>query len=515
MAKQLCALLSQISLHPDLSEDAKKQIANAAEVNFSGVTCHTGKVQPGDVFFCVVGEKFDGNDFASEAVKKGAVCVFTERVNLELPIPVVPVVSVRKALAVASNLIYDCPSQKLRVLGVTGTNGKTTTTHLVEYVLNKWGKRTGLIGTLGARWPKQNGEVHSEKFGQTTPQAPDFQDMLFRMIEDGVTQVVMEVSSHALALGHVAGTQFASACLTNVTQDHLDFHKSMENYWRSKRILFEQLTESVHKNKSAIANADDALAANFLSAVDDGVKKYTYSAGIESGASLSLVSAEYDFDHSNLILTGPEGQFSARLKISGPFNTYNAMAAMMICYAEGIPIAQIVEALEEFTGVPGRFEIVRTANGTAKKEPLCIVDYAHTPDGLENVLKAARVLVPASGKLITVFGCGGDRDVSKRPKMGEIAHRLADQVIVTSDNPRSEDPQKIIADILAGIGRLSEVQVEADRNEAIKSAVLKAKTDDVIVIAGKGHETYQILGSTTIDFDDRVHAREALLQRTK
>jgi UDP-N-acetylmuramoyl-L-alanyl-D-glutamate--2,6-diaminopimelate ligase len=192
------------------------------------------------------------------------------------------------------------------------------------------------------------------------------------------------------------------------------------------------------------------------------------------------------------------------------------MAAILICHAEGISMSNITKALEEFVGVPGRFEIVRSGNnGSGKKEPLCIVDYAHTPDGLDNVLKAARTLVPASGKLIAVFGCGGDRDASKRPKMGEIAHKLADRVIVTSDNPRSEDPQKIIADILVGIGRLSEVQVQPDRNQAIKSAVLNAQPQDVIVIAGKGHETYQILGSTTIDFDDRVHAREALLERTK
>ena len=339
--------------------------------------------------------------------------------------------------------------------------------------------------------------------------------MLARMVENSLTHVVMEVSSHALALGHVAGTQFASACLTNITQDHLDFHKSMEHYWQSKRLLFEQLNESTQGNKSAIANADDVLAANFLSVAGPEINKYTYSCNTKSGASLNLLSAEYGFDQSRLTLAGPEREFALKLKISGPFNTYNAMAAILICYAEGITMVNIVRALEEFAGVPGRFEIVRASNnGVGKKEPLCIVDYAHTPDGLDNVLKAARALVPAGGKLIAVFGCGGDRDASKRPKMGEIAHRMADHVIVTSDNPRSEDPQKIISDILVGIGRLSEVQVEPDRNIAIKSAVLNAQSQDVIVIAGKGHETYQILGAKTIDFDDRVHAREALLERS-
>jgi len=515
LSKPLSQLLSKIVLHPRLAQGGKKQIDQAQKLSISGVSCHTGKIKPGDAFFCVVGEKLDGNNYAVEAVKKGAVCVFSERLDLQLAVPVISVSSVRNALAIASNFIFDCPSERLRVLGVTGTNGKTTTTHLVEHILNKSGKKAGLIGTLGARWPKSNGEIHNEKFGQTTPQAPDFQNMLSRMVENSLTHVVMEVSSHALALGHVAGTQFASACLTNVTQDHLDFHKSMEHYWQSKRLLFEQLTESAQENKSAIANADDVLASSFLSVLTAEIRKYTYSCNTKSGASLNLLSAEYGFDQSRLTIAGPDGEFALKTKISGPFNTYNAMAAILICYAEGIAMVDIIKALEEFVGVPGRFEIVRTSNNSSsKREPLCIVDYAHTPDGLDNVLKAARALVPASGKLIVVFGCGGDRDASKRPKMGEIAHRMADHVIITSDNPRSEDPQKIIADILAGIGRLSEVLVEQDRNLAIKSAILNAQLQDVIVIAGKGHETYQILGSKTIDFDDRVHAREALLERS-
>ncbi len=514
MPKQLSALLPQILLHPGLSGDAKDQIAQAGQIYLSGVTCHTGKVKAGDAFFCVVGEKLDGNNFAADAVKKGAVCVFSERLDLELPVPVISVSDVRKSLAAASNFIFGYPSRQLRVLGVTGTNGKTTTTHLVEHVFNTLGKPAGLIGTLGARWPMPDGQTHNEKFGQTTPQAPDFQSMLARMLESGVSRVIMEVSSHALALEHVAGTDFASVCLTNVTQDHLDFHKSMEHYWRSKRVLFEQLAESSQKNKSAIANSDDPLASSFLSVVTSEAKKYTYSCNTKSGASLNLLSTEYGFDHANLRFAGPEGEFSAKLKITGPFNTYNAMAAILICYAEGLKLNDIVTSLEEFAGVPGRFEIVRTNNGFSKHQPLCIVDYAHTPDGLENILKAARALIKPGGKLVAVFGCGGDRDASKRPKMGEIALRLADRVIITSDNPRSEDPQKIIADILTGVGRLSEVTVEADRNKAIKSAVLKAGADDVIVIAGKGHETYQILGPVTIDFDDRVHAREALRERS-
>lgn len=515
MSKSLSVLLTKIQLHPGLSAEDKNKLKELGSINLAGVSCHTGKLKPQDAFFCIVGEKLDGHDFVEQAVNKGASCVFSERLDLQLSVPVIPVADVRQAMAIAANFIYDYPSSHLRVLGVTGTNGKTTTTYLVEHVLKSTGHRTGLIGTLGARWPEADGKLHNENFGQTTPQSPEFQNMLFRMVENGVTHVVMEVSSHALALHHVTGTQFASACLTNITQDHLDFHKSMEHYWRSKRLLFEALALSTQKNKSAIINADDLLAANFLSALTPEVKKYTYSYNTKSGASLNLLSAQYSFDHSQLSLSGPEGPFSLDLKIGGPFNVYNAMAAFLICHAEGIKSSEIIQALSEFTGVPGRFELVRSSdNGAAnKKEPLCIVDYAHTPDGLENVLKAARVLVPTAGKLITVFGCGGDRDPFKRPLMGEIAHKLADRVIITSDNPRSEDPQKIIADILAGIGRLSEVEIEPDRANAIKSALLKASPCDVIVIAGKGHETYQILGNKTIDFDDRQIARQILLER--
>lgn len=514
MSKQLSGLLSKIELHPSLSRDAKDGILAVGQIAFEGVTCHTQKVKPGDAFFCIAGEKMDGNDFALEAVNNGAVCVFTEKTELQLAVPVICVANARQSMAIASNFFFDYPSRRLRVLGLTGTNGKTTTTHLVEHILNSLGKKIGLIGTLGARWPKEDGTIHQEKFGQTTPQSPDFQSMLARMVANNLSHVVMEVSSHALALGHVYGTEFASACLTNVTQDHLDFHKSMEHYWKSKRLLFEQLTQSGQPNKSAIANADDPLASDFLSVITPDIKKYTYSYDTKTGATLNLLSAEYGFDHSTLKFSGPEGEFSARLRISGPFNVYNAMAAILICYGEGLAIKDIVAALESFAGVPGRFEIVRT-NGAEKEQPLCIVDYAHTPDGLENILSAARVLVPRDGKLVVVFGCGGDRDASKRPKMGKIAHQLADQVIITSDNPRSEDPQKIIADILAGVGRLSEVQVEADRNRAIRKAILEAKPQDVVVIAGKGHETYQIIGSKTTDFDDRVHAREALLERSE
>lgn len=488
----------------------------------------------------------DGNNFAKEAAEKGAACIFSERLDLNLPVPIIPVADARLSMSIAANYVFDCPSNRLRVLGVTGTNGKTTTTYLVEHILKTAGKRCGVIGTLGARWTTNDGELYSEAFGQTTPQAPEFQNMLYRMAENNADYVVMEVSSHALALNHVTGTQFAGACLTNVTQDHLDFHKSMENYWRAKRRLFEMLVLSSQKNKSAVANADDSLASEFLASITPDINKYTYSYNTKSGATLNLLSAEYSFDHSRLRLQGPEGEFSLNLKIGGPFNAYNAMAAFLICYGEGIDSAVIIQALQEFTGVPGRFEIVRSQPVGAghsgreahdmrraglplnpkhkssarsirplpeNSEPLVIVDYAHTPDGLENVLNAARVLVPSGGKLIAVFGCGGDRDASKRPRMGEIAYKLADRVIVTSDNPRSEDPQKIIADILAGIGRLSSVEVEPDRAKAINAAIFNATTDDVIIIAGKGHETYQILGKTTIDFDDRRHARQALLER--
>ncbi|HND69067.1 MAG TPA: UDP-N-acetylmuramoyl-L-alanyl-D-glutamate--2,6-diaminopimelate ligase, partial [Candidatus Obscuribacter sp.] len=323
----------------------------------------------------------------------------------------------------------------------------------------------------------------------------------------------MEVSSHALALKRVLGTNFASACLTNITQDHLDFHKTMEHYYRSKRILFEMLNTNKTGKAVAVVNLDDALAQEFINATGKEVELLTYGKNPE--ASIHPRQFHFDFRGTTLCLATPHGDIEFSTRLTGEFNLYNVMAAMAVCLGEGLTKEQVASALKDFGGVSGRFEVVPPPSGS-ERQPLCIVDYAHTPDGLENVLKAARALVEnqGSGRLIAVFGCGGDRDSSKRPQMGEIAENLADLVVVTSDNPRSEEPQQIIADILAGIKRLKDVTVEADRAKAIAEAVKMARAEDVVLIAGKGHETYQILKDRTIDFDDRIEVANALKQRT-
>ena len=487
--------------------------AGREDAKISGLSYDSRAVSPGHAFFCIKGEKWDGNTFIEEAIERGASVIFSEQANSQLlnanaAAALIKVDDIHLALAKAADCYYDSPSRRLRLLGVTGTNGKTTTTHLVEQILTSAGKKVGLIGTLGARVSEiAKGQYLDAK--HTTPQASDLQALLFNMVDLGVTHVVMEVSSHALALKRVAECQFASASFTNLTQDHLDFHKTMEHYFLSKRMLFEQLNASEQKNRYAVINIDDPHSERFLSAVEAGVKKLTYS--LNKKADAFVEDFKFDFSGTDVSIATTWGHLTLHLKLHGNFNIYNVLAALLIVLSEGVSLAQCKEALESFTGVPGRFETV--ASSQNQTGPLCLVDYAHSPDGLENVLKAARALVPEGGKLIAVFGCGGNRDSSKRPQMGQIAEFLADQIYVTSDNPRSEDPLSIIADILAGIKRMKGAKVEPDRQAAISAAIKQAGNEDVIVIAGKGHETYQILSDRTIDFDDRLIARKALQDR--
>ncbi len=479
--------------------------AGAGPLVVTGVSYDSRQVEPGNAFVCIAGEHTDGNQFIAEAVKRGAACVVSEKPGQGCPVPYLQVPDVRLALALFADEYFDHPSLHLRPLGVTGTNGKTTTTHLVEQIMNASGRKTGLIGTLGARWPGQT-EYHEIK--HTTPQSADLHRILAMVADAGCSHVSMEVSSHALAQKRVAGCHFATVCLTNITQDHLDFHQTMEHYWKAKRRLFAELADSAHENRSAIVNLDDPLAGEFLKAVHPRIPKWTYA--WQQGADCYVREASFDFAGTNLSLVTPRGPVDLRLRLTGRFNVYNTMAAVLICLAEGVDPQSCAAALENFSGVSGRFEVVSSDSGG---EPLVIVDYAHTPDGLDNVLKTARGLVPQEGRLVVVFGCGGDRDSSKRPQMGEIAEALCDEVIVTSDNPRTENPEQIIADILAGIKRMRSVLVEPDRAAAIRLAIKQASGKDVIVIAGKGHENYQILADRTVPFDDRTEVRLALKER--
>ncbi len=485
--------------------EAKNISEPAADLAITGVSYDSRAVTAGHAFCCIPGEHVDGNEFVGQAIKNGASCIFSEREQAGISVPYFVVKDVRLALALLADHFYDYPSLKLRPLGVTGTNGKTTITHIVEHILTHAGHKIGLIGTLGARWPGKS-EYQNTKF--TTPQSSDLHRILASMVEAGCSHVAMEVSSHALVQKRVGGCHFASACLTNITQDHLDFHQTMDHYWRSKRILFESMNQTSHDGKSAVVNIDDALAGEFLKVIGPSVRKITY--GWSDNADIYVKSAQFDFSGTKLVIATPLGDMTTNIRLTGHFNVYNVMAAMAMAMAEGVSLQVIAEALTDFGGVSGRFEVV---TGESADEPLCVVDYAHTPDGLDNVLKAARAMVPKDGQLIVVFGCGGDRDPSKRPQMGEIAEKSADVVVITSDNPRSEDPQKIIANILAGVKRMSSVKVEADRSRAIRLAIGRAGNLDVVVIAGKGHENYQILADKTIPFDDRTEVKLALAER--
>ncbi len=472
-----------------------------SSLDFSHLVYDSRRVKPGCAFFCVPGERTDGNEFISDAIANGASCIVSEQVHEAAAVPQVIVPDVRLALGLASAAFFDEPGRKLRIIGITGTNGKTTTTHLIENILNDGGRRCGLIGTLGARWHTTSDYGEAK---HTTPQAPELQELLSRMLEDGCTHVAMEVSSHSLSLKRVAGCHFSAAVLTNITQDHLDFHKTMDHYWHSKRILFDTLQREADSESLCVVNADDPLAHQFL-CEGSQVRNVTY--GYATSADIHVIGEEFSCGINNLTLQTPQGKLELKLKLVGRFNAYNVMAAVAVCLHEGVDPGAIAESLAKFSGVPGRFETVSTGS---PDKPLCIVDYAHTPDGLENVLKTAAGLKKPGSKLFVVFGCGGDRDPSKRPKMGDIAERQADEVIVTSDNPRTEDPQEIIANILTGIRRIRHIEVEADRATAIRLAISRATPNDIVVVAGKGHENYQLVMNQVFPFDDKVEVLKAL-----
>ncbi len=459
------------------------------DVECTGISYDSRRVAPGDVFICVPGYNRDGHMFADEAVKAGAVALILQR-QLDVSVPQVVVPDSRVAMALVSLRFYDNPSSRLELYGVTGTNGKTTTTHLIRAILELSGRRCGLIGTIeniigGQRLPVEH----------TTPEAPDLQRFFHLMVRAGDAACSMEVSSHALEMHRVTGCQFDVGVFTNLTQDHLDFHRSFDAYRRAKARLFEMLKEE----DTAVLNADDPASEFFAGRTGAHVVTYGIHESCEFRAqdiSISAGSTEYT-------LISPVYTGRVVLSLSGRFNVYNSLAAIAACTSRGIDAKTAVEALRLKKGVPGRFETVYSGAFSV------IVDYAHTPDGLLNVLKSARELT--SGRLIVVFGCGGDRDRTKRPIMGKISTTLADVAIITSDNPRSEDPEAIIEEVLAGAREgPGEYTCETDRRQAIFSAIRLAREKDVVVIAGKGHETYQIFRDRTIHFDDKEVAREAL-----
>ncbi|HIS82120.1 TPA: UDP-N-acetylmuramoyl-L-alanyl-D-glutamate--2,6-diaminopimelate ligase, partial [Candidatus Scatenecus faecavium] len=473
-----------------------KDLVNFKNVEVTGISYNSKTTKKGDIFICLTGEYTDGHEYAQNAIENGAVALLTEHTVEAGKIPQIVVSSTRHKIADIADRFYSSPSKGINLIGITGTNGKTTVTHLIQKILEENGEKCALIGTLGYKL-SSNGEYRDAK--HTTPQAPELQATL-RMIKDveKIDNVVMEVSSHALEQNRVGGCQFNGAVLTNLTQDHLDYHITMENYFEAKALLFRGLSEG----DFAVINADDSYSQKFLDVVPEGVKKFTY--GVKKNAEVMAKDINFSLNGAEftLCLNG-EKEYSVNLHMNGMFSVYNVLAAVTASIAMGIDIKTALKALENVKGVAGRFEVVA-------KKPLVIVDYAHTPDGLENVLKSAREITPKDGKLICLFGCGGDRDATKRPKMGAIAENLADKIVITSDNPRSEDPQQIITDIIAGLKNVNTetVTVEPDRGHAISLLKTIAGNNDVVVIAGKGHENYQILKDRTIHFDDREEARK-------
>ena len=458
------------------------------------------RVQPNSLFICLAGNTVDGHDFAIKAVEKGAIAILVER---EVAVPhgvvVITTPDTRLAMQAIVPCFFDYPARKLRMIGVTGTNGKTTTTYLLRSILREANYRVGLIGTIQSLI-----EDHVLSVKNTTPDVVDLQELLWKMVDAKIDYVVMEVSSHALALGRVDGCEFDVGVFTNLTQDHLDYHKTFENYIQAKAKLFSMLSQpnQTKQHKTAVVNLDAVASEVMLKHAN--CSAITYS--IENPkADIRASHIDIASKASTFVITGPFGSQALNLRITGDFNIYNSMAAISAAIAEEIPFATIVHAIENAKSVPGRFELVDEGQPFS-----VIVDYAHTPDGLENILKTVRQF--AKQKVIVVFGCGGDRDRSKRPIMGRLAAEYADVVIATSDNPRSEDPDAILHEVEQGIRTAirpgARYEVLVDRREAIKKALATAQAEDVVVIAGKGHETYQVLRDKVIDFDDREIVRE-------
>ncbi|WP_034631321.1 UDP-N-acetylmuramoyl-L-alanyl-D-glutamate--2,6-diaminopimelate ligase [Desulfotruncus alcoholivorax] len=492
--KEDCGLLLS-----DLFSGLPANVPADANPEVRGIAYDSRQAGPGFLFVAIKGYKTDGHFYVRDAVARGATAVAVQEV-VDVPpgIARVMVSNTRQILPVISARYYGYPARKMKLIGVTGTNGKTTTTNLINAVYQEQGLKTGLIGTIHNRIGNRLLAVE-----HTTPESTDLQRLLDQMSQEGVQALVMEVSSHALALGRVDQCEYDTAVFTNITQDHLDFHGTMEEYLEAKTLLFRGLGVNAQKTgkKHAVINADDPAAEKLINACSVDVLTY----GIEQPA--DVVARDVLVTARGVCFTAevPGETINLHLKLTGKFNVYNALAAVAACIAGGIPVPVIKRALEGVTGVPGRFELVDRGQDFA-----VIVDYAHTPDGLQNVLSTAREIT--SGRLITVFGCGGDRDRTKRPQMGAITARMSDLAVVTSDNPRTEDPMSIIEDILPGIRGITGANyvVIPDRREAIRQAVREAKSGDVVVIAGKGHEDYQIIGARRMHFDDREEAAEAL-----
>lgn len=484
----------------------------------SGIAYRSDAVQPGDMFFCIVGFKVDGHSFAQEAIDRGAKVIVAQR-RLYLAdatdVTVVIVSDTRSAMAHASCIFYDNPSSGFRLVGITGTNGKTTSTYLVEAIGHEAGLKTGVIGTVGMR-------IGDKVFGteHTTPESPDLQRVFAQMRDEGCELVAIEVSSHALDLSRVAGSKFEVTAFTNLTQDHLDYHHTLEAYFEAKAMLFSDLYPA-----KRVIGADGKWGQELAKRCRES-NDPTITTGFSSENDISVIQADYKSVSTSIDLevkfNGTASERSFTYDLVGPFNVENVMTAYGIGLSLGIDSNTIEKALSEKCLVPGRLERVKLRGDLADADiPSVFIDYAHTPDALEKAISALRPLT--AGRLIVVFGCGGDRDSTKRPLMGEAA-LAGDIAVITSDNPRSEDPLAIIDDILNGLDDATKISEDGlstatgshiyavipDRHEAIHAAICAANIDDVVLVAGKGHEDYQIIGTEKHHFDDHEEAASAL-----
>lgn len=452
-----------------------------------GITSDSREIKEGYLFFAIKGANHDGHDFVKDAFRKGAVAAVVEK---DLPFEnLIRVEDTKKALGESASIFFGEPSKKLRIVGVTGTNGKTTTTYLIEKILNTAGYKAGLLGTIHYRLG--NRILGS---GRTTPDQITWHRTLRKMLDLGATHVISEVSSHALDQERVWGTEFEAVIFTNLTQDHLDYHGSMESYFKAKERLFLD-----YNYRFAVVNADDPYGRRLSKEI--GNRAITY--GREGD--LRIREFETGFNGSKLVLEYKGKNYKFFSNLIGDFQAYNLSAAVGYALEAGIDREVLQEALKDIY-VPGRFEVYRSEKGF-----LVVVDYAHTPDAMDNVLRTVRKL--AKGKVITVFGAGGDRDRSKRPSMAAAAEKWSDLVVVTSDNPRSEDPLRIIEDILEGIKDGSRVIVEPDRREAIYKAIHSAEEGDIVAILGKGHEDYQEIKGVKYPFSDSEVVKEFIQRR--
>ncbi len=505
MSKNLHSLLNAIDL------EVPSGLVNPEIKNLS---CDSRKIKKGDLFLGIEGENFDGGTFWKKAIESGACAALisdnASRLNPpknQDPVVILPEPNSLFIGQLASEF-WGKPSNEICLIGVTGTNGKTTTSHLIEFLTSSLGNRSALFGTLINRWPE-----HEEASTYTTTFAVPLQAQLSKAVEAGVKYASMEVSSHALSQNRVAGCNFSGAIFTNLSRDHLDYHDSMDSYFNAKASLFRSyLIEDGYPR--SVVNIDDKWGS--LLAKELNKKCWTCSLKrsfqkIEK-PDLYISNLQIMQDGYKGKLHTPLGSQSFSSPLIGHFNLMNILQAVGILVQRGFSLNDLLVALNQFPGVPGRMQLInkdelKVNNGY----PMVIVDYAHTPDGLQNALKASRALT--KNKLICVFGCGGDRDKGKRPQMGEVASKFADYIVITSDNPRQEDPIEIIKDIQSGLGLDSRTTVEPDRSTAIKIAIAKANNNDVVLIAGKGHEDYQILKDQTIYFDDREQARKELCSR--